>query len=41
MERASKVSDRTCILDQGEVVHRGDAVHLLADKEIQERYRAV
>jgi branched-chain amino acid transport system ATP-binding protein len=41
VERALQVSDRAYILDQGRVVHQGDAAALLADQEIQERYCAV
>jgi branched-chain amino acid transport system ATP-binding protein len=41
VERALRVSDRAYILDQGEVVHAGDASDLLADTAIQERYCAV
>jgi branched-chain amino acid transport system ATP-binding protein len=41
VERALRVSDRAYILDQGEVVHAGDASNLLADTAIQERYCAV
>ena len=41
VERALRISDRACILDQGEVVHTGTASELLADKAIQERYCAV
>jgi branched-chain amino acid transport system ATP-binding protein len=41
VERALQVSDRAYILDQGVVVHQGDAAVLLADREIQERYCAV
>ena len=41
VERALRVSDRAYILDQGEVVHEGTGVELLADKAIQDRYCAV
>jgi branched-chain amino acid transport system ATP-binding protein len=41
VERALSISDRAYILDQGQVVHQGDARALLADSEIQERYCAV
>jgi branched-chain amino acid transport system ATP-binding protein len=41
VERALKISDRAYILDQGRIVHQGDAAALLADREIQEKYCAV
>ncbi len=41
VERALSISDRAVILDQGRIVHDGDAKALLADAEIQERYCAV
>jgi branched-chain amino acid transport system ATP-binding protein len=41
VERALSVSDRACILDQGQVVHADRASALLADREIQEKYCAV
>jgi branched-chain amino acid transport system ATP-binding protein len=41
VERALSISDRAYILDQGSIVHQGDAKALLADAEIQERYCAV
>jgi len=41
VERALSISDRAYILDQGRIVHRGEAAALLADREIQERYCAV
>jgi branched-chain amino acid transport system ATP-binding protein len=41
VERALKISDRAYILDQGRIVHQGDAAALLADAEIQEKYCAV
>jgi branched-chain amino acid transport system ATP-binding protein len=41
VERALQISDRAYILDQGRIVHAGDAAALLADKDIQERYCAV
>jgi branched-chain amino acid transport system ATP-binding protein len=41
VERALQISDRAYILDQGRIVHQGDAPALLADREIQERYCAV
>ena len=41
VERALRISDRAYILDQGEVVHTGEASDLLADTAIQDRYCAV
>jgi branched-chain amino acid transport system ATP-binding protein len=41
VERALQISDRAYILDQGRIVHQGEAEALLADREIQERYCAV
>ena len=41
VERALSISDRAYILDQGSIVHHGDAQALLADREIQDRYCAV
>jgi branched-chain amino acid transport system ATP-binding protein len=41
VERALSISDRAVILDQGRIVHDGDAKALLADADIQERYCAV
>ena len=41
VERALNVSDRAYILDQGRIVHEGNARALLADKDIQDRYCAV
>jgi branched-chain amino acid transport system ATP-binding protein len=41
VERALSISDRAYILDQGSIVHQGDAKALLADAAIQERYCAV
>jgi len=41
VERALQISDRAYILDQGRIVHEGDAQALLADRDIQERYCAV
>jgi branched-chain amino acid transport system ATP-binding protein len=41
VERALKISDRAYILDQGQIVHHGNAADLLADTEIQEKYCAV
>ena len=41
VERALRVPDRACILDQGAVVHTGTAAELLADPVIQDRYCAV
>jgi len=41
VERALQVSDRAYILDQGRIVHQGDAQALLADRDIQDRYCAV
>jgi branched-chain amino acid transport system ATP-binding protein len=41
VERALSISDRAYILDQGQIVHQGDAAELLANAEIQEKYCAV
>lgn len=41
VERALSISNRAYILDQGQIVHHGNAADLLADKEIQEKYCAV
>jgi branched-chain amino acid transport system ATP-binding protein len=41
VERALSISDRAYILDQGRIVHQGNADALLADREIQDRYCAV
>ena len=41
VERALSISDRAYILDQGRIVHHGDAAELLANAEIQEKYCAV
>lgn len=41
VQRALGVSDRAYILDQGCIVHEGQAAALLADTEIQNRYCAV
>ncbi len=41
VERALSISDRAYILDQGRIVHSGDAAELLADEQIQEKYCAV
>jgi branched-chain amino acid transport system ATP-binding protein len=41
VERALSISDRAYILDQGRIVHSGDAADLLADAQIQEKYCAV
>ena len=41
VELALGISDRAYIMDQGVIVHQGDATALLADREIQERYCAV
>jgi branched-chain amino acid transport system ATP-binding protein len=41
VERALQISDRAYILDQGRIVHQGDAQALLDDREIQEKYCAV
>ena len=41
VERALSISDRAYILDQGQIVHQGDAAELLANPEIQEKYCAV
>ncbi len=41
VERALQISDRAYILDQGSIVHTGNADDLLADREIQERYCSV
>jgi branched-chain amino acid transport system ATP-binding protein len=39
--RALAISDRAYILEQGSIVHTGDAAELLADADIQSRYCAV
>jgi branched-chain amino acid transport system ATP-binding protein len=41
VERALALADRAYVMDQGLVVHSGDAKELLSDKGIQERYCAV
>jgi branched-chain amino acid transport system ATP-binding protein len=41
VERALQISDRAYILDQGCIVHEGDAQALLQDRAIQEKYCAV
>ncbi len=41
VERALQISDRAVILDQGRIVHQGDAQDLLADRAIQDKYCAV
>ena len=41
VERALSISDRAYILEQGQIVHQGDAAELLANAEIQEKYCAV
>ena len=41
VERALKISDRAYIVDQGQIVHHGNAADLLANTEIQEKYCAV
>ena len=41
VERALAISDRAYILDQGQIVHHGNAAELLANAEIQEKYCAV
>ena len=41
VERALSISDRAYILDQGQIVHQGDAAELMANAEIQEKYCAV
>jgi branched-chain amino acid transport system ATP-binding protein len=41
VERALSVSDRAYILDQGQIVHEGEAQALLADKDIHDKYCAV
>jgi branched-chain amino acid transport system ATP-binding protein len=41
VERALQLADRAYVMDQGAIVHTGDAKALLADKAIQERYCAV
>ena len=41
VERALSISERAYILDQGQIVHEGNAKALLADKDIQDRYCAV
>ena len=41
VERALQLADRAYVMDQGEIVHSGDARTLLADKDIQERYCSV
>ena len=41
VERALSISDRAYIVDQGQIVHHGNAAELLANTEIQERYCSV
>jgi branched-chain amino acid transport system ATP-binding protein len=41
VERALQLADRAYVMDQGEIVHSGEARTLLADQDIQERYCAV
>jgi len=41
VERALSISDRAYILEQGHIVHHGDATELLGSAEIQEKYCAV
>jgi branched-chain amino acid transport system ATP-binding protein len=41
VERALTLADRAYVMDQGVIVHSGNARDLLADNEIQERYCAV
>jgi branched-chain amino acid transport system ATP-binding protein len=41
VERALSISDRAYILDQGQIVHQGEASDLLRNSEIQEKYCAV
>ena len=41
VERALSISDRAYILEQGQIVHQGDAAELLNNAEIQEKYCAV
>ena len=41
VERALSISDRAYILDQGRIVHHGNAAELLVNTEIQEKYCAV
>ena len=41
VERALKISDRAYIVDQGQIVHHGNAAELLENTEIQEKYCAV
>ncbi len=41
VERALSISDRAYVIDQGRIVHSGQAADLLADEEIQQRYCAV
>ena len=41
VERALRLADRAYVMDQGVIVHSGDAKDLLVDKEIQERYCAI
>jgi branched-chain amino acid transport system ATP-binding protein len=41
VERALQLADRAYVMDQGKIVHSGEAKALLADREIQERYCAV
>lgn len=40
VERALSISDRAYILDQGQIVHQGDAAALMANAHIQKKYCA-
>jgi branched-chain amino acid transport system ATP-binding protein len=41
VERALALADRAYVMDQGVIVHEGEARALLADRDIQERYCSV
>ncbi|HEX8166141.1 MAG TPA: ABC transporter ATP-binding protein [Beijerinckiaceae bacterium] len=41
VERALQLADRAYVMDQGVIVHEGEARALLADRDIQERYCSV
>ena len=41
VERALQLADRAYVVDQGKIVHAGEAKALLADTEIQERYCSI
>ena len=41
VELALSISDRAYIMDQGNIVHHDVASHLLADRQVQERYCSV